>query len=45
MLDGDVAAANTIVKITAARIRLLGLDNVNSDNVPYTSWVMPPKAT
>jgi hypothetical protein len=45
MVAGDVVAANTIVKIIAARIRLLGLDKVNSDNVGYTSLVMPPKAT
>jgi hypothetical protein len=45
MLAGDVAAANTIVRIIAARVRLLGLDKVNSDNVGCTSLVMPQKAT
>jgi hypothetical protein len=39
------AAANTIVKIIAARVRLLGLDKVNTENLGYTSLVMPPKAT
>jgi hypothetical protein len=44
MEGGDVAAANAIVKIISARIRLLGLDTVNTDNVGYTSLVMPNEA-
>ena len=43
--SGDVAAANTIVRIIAARIRQLGLDKMNSDNFSSTSVVMPSKAT